>query len=529
MLTDLAEFGSVAQVDGRRAGRHAGAGSGRRTAGAGRSSERTGRRHDHRSRRRSSPSRRVLLAPNPGPMTLDGTNSYLLSAPGSASSIVVDPGSGRRRPPRRAGRGGSGGADPDHPSASRPHRGGRRAGAADRGAGPGRRPGALHRRRTRCATARSSRRPASRCRVIATPGHTDDSVSFLLAADGPTGSVLTGDTILGRGTTVIAPPDGSLGAYLASLRSARRSRPAVRAAGARPAAAGPVRRGGGVPGTPRAAADRDPRRAGTLGPDASVGAVTDAVYDDIDPSVRFAAEHSVAAQLEYLRGSRTRTRRATVTDRRHAPPGLDGVLPLLACPHCSAALARDGGVVGCPAGHRFDVARQGYLSLLGAASRTDTGDSADMVAARAAFLGDGHYRPLADAIADRVEAGPVLEIGAGTGYYLGGVLDRLAAPVRPDRSGWRSTPPGMPRAERPRRTRGSGRSSRTPGRGCRSATGSIGDRAQCLRAARSGRDRPGARARWPGGRRHPGTGSPGGDPRGAGPADGRRRQTRAVG
>src|SRR6478735_4501758 len=54
--------------------------------------------------------------------------------------------------------------------------------------------------------------------VIATPGHTDDSVCFLLAGDGPTGSVLTGDTILGRGTTVLAAPDGNLRAYLASLR-----------------------------------------------------------------------------------------------------------------------------------------------------------------------------------------------------------------------------------------------------------------------------------------------------------------------
>lgn len=108
--------------------------------------------------------------------------------------------------------------------------------------------------------------------------------------------------------------------------------------------------------------------------------------------------------------------------------GLDGVLTLLSCPHCAAALDRQAaGVVGCRNGHRFDVARQGYLSLLGKGSRTDTADSADMVRARSDFLDAGHYRAVADAVADRVIAGPVLEIGSGTGYYLAIVLDRLRA------------------------------------------------------------------------------------------------------
>jgi len=106
--------------------------------------------------------------------------------------------------------------------------------------------------------------------------------------------------------------------------------------------------------------------------------------------------------------------------------GLDAVLPLLACPHCAQSLNRQGsGVVGCVNGHRFDIARQGYLSLLGSRSRTDTGDSADMVQARVTFLGAGHYRPIAEHIAAMVAAGPVLEIGAGTGYYLGVALDGL--------------------------------------------------------------------------------------------------------
>ena len=50
--------------------------------------------------------------------------------------------------------------------------------------------------------------------VVATPGHTADSLSFVLPAER---AVLTGDTVLGRGTTVVAHPDGSLGAYLSSL------------------------------------------------------------------------------------------------------------------------------------------------------------------------------------------------------------------------------------------------------------------------------------------------------------------------
>jgi glyoxylase-like metal-dependent hydrolase (beta-lactamase superfamily II) len=51
-------------------------------------------------------------------------------------------------------------------------------------------------------------------RIVGTPGHTADSLSFVLPAEG---AVLTGDTVLGRGTTVVAHPDGELGAYLGSL------------------------------------------------------------------------------------------------------------------------------------------------------------------------------------------------------------------------------------------------------------------------------------------------------------------------
>lgn len=105
----------------------------------------------------------------------------------------------------------------------------------------------------------------------------------------------------------------------------------------------------------------------------------------------------------------------------------------LACPHCGARLETDDTAFRCLEGHAFDIARQGYVALLAARSRTDTADNAEMVAHREQFLGAGHYAPIAEAVAEIVAgrasapdlppAGPVLEIGAGTGYYLRAVLD----------------------------------------------------------------------------------------------------------
>ena len=345
----------------------------------------------------------VPAGAQPGPMTLDGTNSYLLSA---ARFGVVDRGrsrAGRRRPPRRAGRGGSGRADPDHPSASRPHRGGRRVGAADRGAGPGRRSGALHRRRRRSRDGEIIAAAGVSVQVIATPGHTTDSVSFLLRRRRPdrVGADRRHHSRPRHHRHRAAGRQPGVVPRLAA--TARRPRTTFRAARTRAATAGPVR--GCRASIWRIASSGCPRSArcwpGSVRR-ASVGEVTDAVYTDIDPSVRFAAEHSVAAQLAYLRG--TGTRRA-VTDRRHAV-GLDGVLPLLACPHCVAALL--AAAAGWSAA-RPDIGStwpgRAICRCWARRPRTDTADSADMVAARAVFLGEGHYRPIADAIADRVGPG----------------------------------------------------------------------------------------------------------------------------
>ena len=98
-------------------------------------------------------------------------------------------------------------------------------------------------------------------------------------------------------------------------------------------------------------------------------------------------------------------------------------LAALCCPHCRAPLQLAGRLLECSAGHRFDLARQGYVSLLGSRSRTDTGDDADMVAARVEFLGAGHYAPIAAAVAEAVGEidGLIGDLGAGPGYYLSAV------------------------------------------------------------------------------------------------------------
>ena len=107
---------------------------------------------------------------------------------------------------------------------------------------------------------------------------------------------------------------------------------------------------------------------------------------------------------------------------------LADVVQYLRCPHCAAELALEGRVMRCAAGHSFDVARQGYVSLLPGKPRAGSGDSAQMVAARERFLGAGHFEPLAAALVEAAEAGGdgcVLDLGAGTGWQLARVLDAL--------------------------------------------------------------------------------------------------------
>lgn len=111
---------------------------------------------------------------------------------------------------------------------------------------------------------------------------------------------------------------------------------------------------------------------------------------------------------------------------------LGDLLGFLECPHCHGVLRLDGATVHCESRHAFDVARQGYVSLL-TGTAAPTGDSASMVAARATFLGGGHYDAIVSAVCDAAElvladgpGGCVLDLGAGTGHHLAAVLDRVA-------------------------------------------------------------------------------------------------------
>ncbi|MFJ6002775.1 putative RNA methyltransferase [Arthrobacter sp. NPDC092385] len=103
---------------------------------------------------------------------------------------------------------------------------------------------------------------------------------------------------------------------------------------------------------------------------------------------------------------------------------------LLLCPVCGQPLDHTGRTLACERGHRFDAARQGYFNLLTGKGSPFDGDSAEMVDARESFLGSGHYEPLREAVVDAVlrHAGApavVLDAGAGTGYYLQGLVARL--------------------------------------------------------------------------------------------------------
>ncbi|UOE44203.1 MBL fold metallo-hydrolase [Agromyces larvae] len=249
------------------------------------------------------PSVALVRAPNPGPMTLDGTNSYVLRAPGASGCVVVDPG------PLDEGHLDALAAHGPVELILLTHHHHDHSDAID----------AFHARtgapvravdaawcRDAAPVADGERITAAGLdlEILATPGHTADSLCVVLPGEGEHGAVLTGDTVLGSGTTIIADPDGALGPYLDSLARLREL-----------GTPGPVAvLPGHGPELPdlRAIceaylAHREERLAqvraalAAIGPDASAEAVTDVVYGDVDPAVRFAAEASVRAQLAYLR------------------------------------------------------------------------------------------------------------------------------------------------------------------------------------------------------------------------------------
>jgi 23S rRNA (guanine745-N1)-methyltransferase len=112
---------------------------------------------------------------------------------------------------------------------------------------------------------------------------------------------------------------------------------------------------------------------------------------------------------------------------------IDDVLRHLSCPNCATAMARREHALVCEEGHAFDIARQGYVSLFGGDPHGKTADTAAMVAARVRFLGEGHYGGIAALVAGLAGDVPVpggtcvVDLGAGTGYYLAAVLEKLDA------------------------------------------------------------------------------------------------------
>ena len=241
----------------------------------------------------------VLLCHNPGPMTLDGTNTWVLRRPGSDEMVVVDPGPDDDTHLERL-------ADLGRiPLVLISHRHGDHTdgidklvaatGAVVRSVGSG----FLRGRGGHLRDGDVIEAAGLTITVLATPGHTADSVCFVLDD-----AVLTADTVLGRGTAVIDDEDGSLADYLRSLRRLRGLGPRIVLPGHGPELDNLV----AVTEMyliHRAERLEQVRQAlGTLGEDATARQIVESVYSDVDVKLRDAAESSVRAQLRYLRTSR---------------------------------------------------------------------------------------------------------------------------------------------------------------------------------------------------------------------------------
>ena len=251
----------------------------------------------------------LLRAPNPGPMTLDGTNTWILRAPGAGYGTVIDPGPLDEGHLRRIADQGpfqfiliTHGHHDHVEGAERLSEllGGTAVLAADL---------------THCRHAEPLD-PGEHLggngleiQVVDTPGHTSDSVCFVVEC-GDDRAMFTGDTILGRGTTVVARPDGDLSDYLHSLEVLSAYPGVLMLPGHGPARADTAERAQTYLNhrRERLAQVAAAMAAGARTPEA----VVDLVYPDIDPGVRFAAEWSAAAQIDHL-----------LRESGRAPEGLD--------------------------------------------------------------------------------------------------------------------------------------------------------------------------------------------------------------
>lgn len=238
----------------------------------------------------------VLLADNPGLMTLDGTNTWVLRGPGSDEVVIVDPGPDDEEHIRRLAEVGRialvliSHRHFDHTEGIDK--------LVDVVGAPVYSAGSGFQRRLGGGLTNGQVIDAAglRITVFATPGHTADSLSFVLDD-----AVLTADTVLGRGTTVIDSEDGDLTHYMDSLRR-------LRGLGGRTVLPG---HGPELPNIEAVASGylehREQRlnqvrsALAALGEDATARQVVEYVYTDVDEELWGAAEWSVQAQLNYLR------------------------------------------------------------------------------------------------------------------------------------------------------------------------------------------------------------------------------------
>lgn len=247
--------------------------------------------------RQVTPTASVLLAENPSVMTLEGTNTWLLRGPDATSCVIVDPGPDDLSHLERLLAQGPVAevllthGHPDHAEGARRFAS-LAGGVPVRALDPALRLGSEGLAGGDVVVA-----AGVEIRVLATPGHTADSLCFLVDD-----AVLTGDTVLGRGTTVVAHPDGRLADYFGSLRALAELPPGtvvLPGHGPELPDAGEVARAYLAHREQRL--DQVRRALVDLGPAASARQVVEVVYADVDRALWPAAEWSVRAQLEYLR------------------------------------------------------------------------------------------------------------------------------------------------------------------------------------------------------------------------------------